>query len=398
LVDRVIESLDLAMDFAPATAGDIAAINLDSARRRSWSRFWRAPERPGIAEDIVEQELLTAQFVGDLTAFDRLEVLVSQLARANPEAAQTSLVAAQVACATHRFTEATVSLAEAVARGTPSDAAERLSLTLHQATGKDLLEVVAARRKRLAEPGRWKELAPLGALLADLGEFDEAERTYRQALREYRDVSPFAMAWVCFQLGVLWGELVPDTQLSRAAQWYRKAIEYLPCYVKARVHLAEIYSRAGRTEDAEALLIPAISSGDPEVHWRLAEVLTARNNFVEADAQMQLARSGFEILLKKHLLAFADHGAEFYSGTGDDAGRAFELARVNAVNRPTLRAFELAYATAIRAREFDGASKILQDANERWGLTPAFRFSSLADCRSDRVENAANSIVIGCDC
>jgi hypothetical protein len=102
--------------------------------------------------------------------------------------------------------------------------------------------------------------------------------------------------------------------------------------------------------------------------------------------------------LKKHLLAFADHGAEFYSGRRDHAGRAFELARVNAVNRPTLRAFELAYATAIRAREFDGASKILQDANERWGLTPAFRFSSLADCRSDRVENAANSIVIGHDC
>ena len=113
---------------------------------------------------------------------------------------------------------------------------------------------------------------------------------------------------------------------------------------------------------------------------------------------MQAARSSFEILLKKHLLAFADHGAEFYSSSGDDAGRAFELAKVNAVNRPTLRAFELAYATAIGAREFDGASKILQDAGERWGLTPAFRFSSLADRRWDRIENAANSIVIGRSC
>ena len=55
-----------------------------------------------------------------------------------------------------------------------------------------------------------EDLVPLGALLADLGEFDEADRIYRQALREYRDVSPFAVAWVCFQLGVLWGELVPE--------------------------------------------------------------------------------------------------------------------------------------------------------------------------------------------
>ena len=38
---------------------------------------------------------------------------------------------------------------------------------------------------------------------------------------------------------------------------------------KARVHLAEIYSSSGRAGDAEALLIPAISSGDPEVRWRL---------------------------------------------------------------------------------------------------------------------------------
>ena len=55
-------------------------------------------------------------------------------------------------------------------------------------------------------------------------------------------------------------------------------------------------------------------------------------------------------------------------------------------------------SVGMNACEFDGASKILQDASERWGLTPAFRFSSLAECRSDRVENAANSIVIGHDC
>ena len=374
----MIESLDLAMDFAPATAGDIAAINLDSARRQTWSRFWRMPDRPGIVETIVEQELLTAQFVGDPTAFDRLDILVNQLASAKPERAQTHLVAAQVACATHRFADARVNLAQALARGAPSDACERLSLSLHQATGNEIPKVLEARRKRAAQPGRWEELVPLGALLADLREFEEAERTYRRALREYQDVSPFALAWACFQLGVLWGELVPEAQLSRAEQWYRKAIEYLPCYVKARVHLSEIYSREGRTRDAESLLIPAVSSGDPEVHWRLADIKTARGNFVDADAQMQVARRGFEILLGKHLLAFADHGAEFYSGSGDDVRRAFELAKFNVSNCPTLRGSEQAYATAIRAGELDGASKILQEAKERWGATLAFGLSSMA--------------------
>ena len=69
---------------------------------------------------------------------------------------------------------------------------------------------------------------PLGGLLADLREFEEADSVYRRALSGYQDVSPFAVAWVCFQLGALWGELVPEPQPERAALWYQKAIEYLP--------------------------------------------------------------------------------------------------------------------------------------------------------------------------
>ena len=96
------------------------------------------------------------------------------------------------------------------------------------------------RRGIVAKSGRFEERVALGALLADLGEFDEADDIYRQALREYQDVSPFPVAWVCFQLGMLWGELVPEPQLTRAEHWYRKAVASLPCYVRARVHLAEI--------------------------------------------------------------------------------------------------------------------------------------------------------------
>ena len=243
LIKELAESPDVVMKLAPATNGEIAVINLTSTLQASWNRFWRDPQRPGVAELIVEQEQLIAQYVGDLAALDRLETLVSQLASTDPEAVQTSLVAAQVACATHRFAEARVSLARAVACGTPADTTDRLGLSIDQATGEDLHRVLSVRRKRAALPGHWDELVPLGALLADLGEFAEADRTYQRALREYPDVSPFPVAWVCFQLGALWGELVPAPELSRAAQWYRKAIDYLPCYVKARVHLAEIHSR-----------------------------------------------------------------------------------------------------------------------------------------------------------
>jgi tetratricopeptide (TPR) repeat protein len=372
------QAADLEIECFPATAGDIATINLESARRRCWNRFWRAPEQPGIAESIVEQEQLSAQFIGDLAAFDRLELLADELARAEPESGRTALIAAQVACSTHRFADARGSLARAVARGASSDATDRLLLTIDQATGENLSAVLAARRERAARPGRWDERLPLGALLADLGAFDEADRTYLQALREYPDVSPFALGWVCFQLGVLWGESVPAPQADRSARWYRTAIDYLPCYVKARVHLAETYLDQGRTDDARALLGPALESGDPEVSWRLADIAEAAGDSAEAALQLAAARSGFEALVAKHPLAFADHAAEFYLGSGGDRTRAVELAQLNLANRPTLRAFEQAHSAALAAGEAGAAARLHADAWERWGSTAAFRVSPLA--------------------
>ncbi len=189
---------------------------------------------------------------------------------------------------------------------------------------------------------------PFGAALADLECFAEADAVYQQALETHDGMSPFAPAWVCFQLGMLWGEFVPRPDLGRAAAWYRRAIAYLPAYVKARVHLAEIYVNRRRAYAAEAVLLPALSSGDPEVRWRLGDVLMAQGRREEALAQLDVARCGFEEILAKHLLAFADHAAEFYDGSGNDRTRALELARVNAANRPTRRAVGRMHAIAAK--------------------------------------------------
>lgn len=377
----MIPVADPVVECVAVTAGDIAVINLQSARQRSWNRFWRAPEQPGIAELIVEQEQLTAQFIGDLAAFDRLEMLVNEVTRAGPGSGRTQLIAAQVACSTHRFEEARESLAQAVVSGVPANDAERLSLAIDQATGEKLPAVLAARRQRVAV-GRWEELVPLGALLGDLGEFDEAEHTYLKALAEYSDVSPFALAWVCFQLGALWGETVPVPDLERAASWYRRAIDYLPCYVKARVHLAEIYLDQQRKEDAKALLVPALESCDPEVWWRLADIAEATGDADEAALHLAIARTGFDALVTKHPLAFVDHAAEFYLGSGGDPARAFELAKLNLANRPTLQAFEQAHASAIAAGEADAAAKLRADARQHWGFPAAFQNSDLCDATS----------------
>src|SRR5262245_12899658 len=334
----------------PATDGEIAAINLESARRSAWARFADDARLPGVAEAVVDKERLAAQFLGALDALDRLDALASQFARVD-DSSRAALVDAEVASAAHRFDDARGHLARAAYMGGPCETIQRHALTIDQACGVKLEAVLRARRQIATESGRLEDLVPLGALLADLERFAEADVVYQQAFSSYNDVSPFPLAWVCFQLGMLWGELVPEPDPDLAALWYRRAIAYLPGYVKARVHLAEICASQDRTGDAEALLLPALSSRDPEVRWRLADVLIAQERFEEAETQLEAARFGFEELLGRHPLAFADHAAEFYAGSGNDCRRALELARVNVANRPTRRAVKQAQAIAVKAVE-----------------------------------------------
>ena len=332
----------------PATDGEIAAINLESVRVAAWARFARDPRAAGVAEAVVDEERLAAQFLGDLDALDRLESLASQFARVD-DSFRAALVQAEVASTVHRFADARDHLARAERMGAPRGDIDRQLLAIDQAGGADLEAVLPARR-RIAASSRLEDLVPLGALLADLEQFAEADVVYHQAFSSYADVSPFPLAWVCFQLGMLWGELVPVPDPNLAAIWYRRAMAYLPGYVKARVHLAEIYASQDLTADAEALLRPALSSRDPEVRWRFADVLIAQKRFEEAQTQLDAAQCGFEDLLTRHRLAFADHAAEFYAGSGNDCRRALELARANVANRPTRRAVRQAQAIAARCQ------------------------------------------------
>ena len=107
----------------------------------------------------------------------------------------------------------------------------------------------AARRRVATASGRLEDLVPLGAVLADLRHrsTEAGAAVYRQAFNSYDDVSPFPLAWVCFQLGMLSRSFVSIPDLNLAALWYRRAIAYLPGYVKARVHLAEICTRQDRS-------------------------------------------------------------------------------------------------------------------------------------------------------
>jgi hypothetical protein len=110
------------------------------------------------------------------------------------------------------------------------------------------------------------------------------------------------------------------------------------------------------------------------------QVLIVQGRQTEAEKHKQTAELAFEALLDRYLLAFADHGAEFYAASGRNWHRALELARVNVANRPTLRAFEQAFDIAARAGNRNAACELFTQAKERWQETVAFSSSPIVRC------------------
>lgn len=364
----------------PATQGDIAVLNHESVLTRCWSVFSQGPERLGTALQIVDEENKRNQFLGDVLALDRLVALDIACCTAHPELPDTHLLAARIASMRHHFAQAQLHVCRAESLGAAPDELSAIRLSLDQAMGKDLTALLDVHQTITKCNPSLQNLVALAALYVELGEIEMAEKTYLDALASYTDLSPFPLAWVCFQLGVLWGEAAPNTDPPRAAYWYQQALAYLPEYTHACVHLAEIYLGVGDHGKALALLLPIVNSGDPEVLWRLEQVCRAKGQDQEADQYLELAVQAYEALLSKHELAFADHAAEFYLSDPKDrqkVQRAFDLAKLNIANRSTLRAFELAYLAACAIDDQKYASKMQAQAKEKYGMSKAFSFSPL---------------------
>jgi FimV-like protein len=350
-----------------ATDGELFIHNMESVLDRHWFIYRAHPERPGLLEALVDGESMRAQFFGDYSSLDRICTLANTIIETKPDAASSQLIAAQVNSARHLFKEAQHNLDQAKKLGADDRAISRIQLSIDQALGHNLEEVLASRLQISEDSNAIEDLIPLGALLVDLGRYDEANEVYLNALRSYDDLSPLGLAWACFQLGFLWGEVAEDPDLIKAEYWYSKAVSYLPGYAHATVHLAEIYLENGDYDRARALLNSIINGGDPEARWRMSELLAKEGDIQGSACELEAASAMYEDLLSRHELAFADHAAEFYLGSGNNPDRALKLALLNLRNRGTIRAYELAIEAAEVAEDIALFKNLSSELAQKWG-------------------------------
>ncbi|MEO8181191.1 MAG: tetratricopeptide repeat protein [Deltaproteobacteria bacterium] len=331
------------------TPGDVALGNLSDHIVALERRLEERGRDLSLRAELVDYLLSRTQFLSTFADFARAEELAEAAPREFPGNARALLLRARFRAAVHRFAEAESDLSSAEALGTPPKETELQRASLQVAQGRELQAALAVAERRAAALPALERLSVQALAEAALGRFDAADQHYRAALASYRDVSPFPLAFVEFQRGVMWAELA--NQPERAMPLYQEAVRLLPQYVVANVHLAELELRQGQRSPAEQRLRQmARQSEDPEPWSHLGELLLeAKSEDAEGRELIARARRRYEQLLGQQRSAFLDHGAEFFLGPGTDIARAIELSRDNLLLRQTGRAYQLALQAALAA-------------------------------------------------
>lgn len=339
---------DLWMDGRRTTRPAVATRNfqghIDALRERAAAN----PNDAATRRMLAEQLLTRTRFLGTFDDFDEVDRLTEL---GEEPTADDVMARASFLGAVHRFQEARALLDHAERLGAPAHQLERSRVVISLAVGDEPSQLVERAEALAAASPVYGPLTVLASVYAGAGRFEDADSTYRRALEAYRDVSPFALAWVSFTRGVMWGEAADRQDLAEAL--YRDAIRRLPQYVVANVHLSELAD----DDEAVRLLEGVLDTGDPEPAARLSERVEGARKTELVDR----ARARYEHLLSHHRQAFLDHGAEFYLIAGESE-TALELATENVQHRRNARAYVVAIGAAREADERETTCRLVTEA------------------------------------
>jgi tetratricopeptide (TPR) repeat protein len=329
------------------TDGTIALLNLhaqiDGLEGHSTS---------GETATLIDLLILRGLILGRISDYERAAQLADRLVRHPDTDAAAYVARARTRAVFHRFEEALDDLDHADRISPRDTASQRERAALLQALGH-YHEAFVAYEAAADRGGQFERAAALAGFWAERGKTEAAQRFYLQSLSSYRGVSPFPLAQLDFQLGVMW---MRHERLKQARTCFEAAIRRVPAYAAAQGHLAEVEADLGNVESALARLYRlAVPSDDPDYAAQLARILSEMGSSDESFAWRRMAASRYDELIATYPAAFADHAAEFWLGVGNDPPKGLRLAEFNLRVRKTPRAYDL-LAQALDANTAGAAS------------------------------------------
>jgi tetratricopeptide (TPR) repeat protein len=322
----------------PVTDGTIALLNL-----RAQIEALEPDVRLGHATietraGLIDLLALRGLILGHIADCQRAQELAEQLVCDAGTDGRAFVARARTRAALHRFTDALDDVDRAERLSLDAETTNRERAAIFQALGR-YDEALAIRAVAANRRASFENVAALAGLYAETGKTDAAERLYAESRSQYAGVSPFPLALLAFQLGLMW---INNGQLDDARTSFDAARRLVPAYAPAQGHLAEVEAELGEVESAVARLYSlALSSDDPDYAAQLARILEGAGRVDESRHWCRLAAARYDELVASHPEAFADHAAEFWLAAGADPKKALRLARMNLEVRQTPRAYDL---------------------------------------------------------
>jgi tetratricopeptide (TPR) repeat protein len=336
----------------PVTDGTIALLNLQAQIHGLKPDGTRGHATVESRVALIELLTLRGLILGHIADCQRAAAIAEQVVRDSATDRTALLARARTRAVFHRFTDALADVDRADRLSLDAETTNRERAAIFQALGR-YDEALAIREKAADRRASFENVAALVGLYAERGESDAAERMYAESRRWYRGVSPFPLALLEFQLGLMWME---KGRWDDARTLFDAARRLVPAYAPAQGHLSEVEAELGDIEAAVARLYSlAVSSDDPDYAAQLARILGDAGRADEAQHWCRLAAARYDELVASHPEAFADHAAEFWLAAGANPDKALRLARMNVEVRKTPRAYGL-LAQAVAANEVAGAT------------------------------------------
>jgi tetratricopeptide (TPR) repeat protein len=322
----------------PLTDGTIALLNLSAQIDALEPEVRLGRTTVGTRASLVELIALRALIIGCIADCVRAEEIAEQLVRDAPTDARAFVARARTRATFHRFDDALADLDRAEQFSLDAETANGERAAIFQAVGR-YDEALALREEGVARRASFENVAALVGLHAERGEIEAAERRYAQSSSRYRGVSPFPLALLDFQLGLMW---MNEGRLDDAGRSFETARRRVPAYAAAQGNLAEVEAQLGKIDSAIARLSRVVvSSDDPDYAAQLARILAKAGRSDESCHWRRLAAARFDELVASRPEAFADHAAEFWLAAGADPDKALRLAKMNVEVRSTPRACTL---------------------------------------------------------
>jgi len=316
----------------PTTSGAIYLANLNG-QIAELKRLNASQAENRFAPELAKLLYHRFQLTGRLEDAESALLLISgdsQKSHANAD-----LISARILMGFHEFDKALLALEQAEKNGAPKTETAAVRRAVSGAQGADI------QSKSDVSPTP-ENLVSQAAAWVEQGRPDKASELLRMAQDQYIDSSPFTLAWIHVQQGIIF---LDNQDYATARQFFAAANERFPQYTLAAEHLAETELALGNHEVAAILYRNVVEQSEhPEFYHQLSRAEILLGNKEESQQAALLAQQGYDQLTEEYPLMFADHAVGYYIDIGDRA-TAISLAETNLEQRQN-RSAKLLLATA----------------------------------------------------